>query len=105
MESGEFNDSLRELTGWTRDVRTLVKGLKSVGTTTTEGTEQKPKSEGHTAFYDACVGALERMARGAHSKRLLFFTNVHTVNEGRQRKIKSNSRLLGDVFAHGVERH
>jgi Ca-activated chloride channel homolog len=65
----EFGRSLRGLTGWTRDARTIAEALGKVGTG--NGVKPRPEPKGGTALYDSCVAALETMATGTHLKRVI----------------------------------
>lgn len=106
----EFNDKWRELTAWTRDPQEIVNGLRGVGTAgAKDGRKSKPR--GYTALYDACSGALEKMARAAHGKRaLLILTdggqdNASTHKPDELRRLLATSGVLLYALAHSDPRN
>ncbi len=66
----EFGNGLRGLIDWTRDRRALAGGLGKLGTA--NGAKQKPEPRGLTMLYDSCIAGLEKLARGAHPKRIIL---------------------------------
>ncbi|MCA1566402.1 MAG: VWA domain-containing protein [Acidobacteria bacterium] len=101
---GEFGRSLRGLTGWTRDPRTIAEALGKVGTA--NGAKPKPDPQGPTALYDSCVAALGTMASGTHPKRVIVLISdaggdnesEHSFND-LKRRIRESDVL---IYAIGI---
>jgi Ca-activated chloride channel family protein len=98
---GEFNTELRVLTDWTRDVPALEGGLKRLALT--DAAQQKPKTRGLTALYDACAVALDKVAQGAHAKRVLLLltdgrdTISRLSSDAVRRKVKNSDVLVYSI--------
>ncbi|HEX8457476.1 MAG TPA: VWA domain-containing protein [Pyrinomonadaceae bacterium] len=97
---GDFYTKWRELTGWTQDAKALIAALRKAGTHTEEETKAL-RSVGLTALHDACLGALEKLERAPHPKRVLLVitdggtdnASTHKLSELRQR-LKASDVLL-----------
>lgn len=96
----EFSDKWRELTAWTRDRQAIASGLRKVGAVRAEEKQRKSKSRGDTALYDACFGALEKMERAAHRKRVLLLLtgggqdDASTHKQDKLRRLIATSGIL-----------
>lgn len=97
---GEFNEGRRELVGWTRDGREVLRGLEKLAMPVGQAAQPKPKPRGQTAFYDACAAALDAVARRPNPKHVVLLITDGQDNQSRytlaqlRRKVKESGALL-----------
>jgi VWFA-related protein len=92
----EFNNTWRELTDWTSDAGAVAAGLRRAGVTAQAATKKgrPPQPQGTTALHDACFGALEKLARAPHPKRVLFIITDGSEDNASTRKLRDLKQLI-----------
>jgi Ca-activated chloride channel family protein len=92
----EFNNTWRELTDWTSDAGAVAAGLRRAGVTAQTATKQgrPPQPQGATALHDACFGALEKLTRAPHPKRVLFIITDGSEDNASTRKLRDLKQLI-----------